>query len=286
MSRTITFSTIFLLAIILAIITKKFLVEVFIVPSDSMKTYMKNGDFIVIRKNNYFLENKLFKDEVIVFYNPQLGDTLKKTDKKYLTKRCITEPGDTLKIIKGYICINNHDINDVSTILELYEIEYDEKFDFEKLNYLIDLEGYIKPCKKNQLLLKKENELKINRMIGIASIKKAFCSKYNPSIFPQDSTFQWNEDNFGPLYIPKKGRTIELTKNNLILYRSIIEGFEKNELKTEDDRVYINGKQTETYTFKQNYYFMMGDNRPFSIDSRYFGFVPENHIIGKVILVI
>jgi signal peptidase I len=108
-------------------------------------------------------------------------------------------------------------------------------------------------------------------------------------IFPNpahgDITFNWTRDNYGPIYMPQEGDKLELTKENFLKFRRIIEVYEGNELKVEDGKYIINGEVATHYTFKQGYYWMMGDNRHNSLDSRYWGYVPEDHIVGKPVFI-
>jgi signal peptidase I len=107
----------------------------------------------------------------------------------------------------------------------------------------------------------------------------------NTSFFPNSLPFDWNEDNFGPIVLPKAGVTIDLTAQNLPLYKKIIREYEGNQLSKKEGAIIINGKESTQYTFQQDYYWMMGDNRHRSEDSRYWGFVPEDHIVGKPVLI-
>ena len=127
----------------------------------------------------------------------------------------------------------------------------------------------------------------LNKVMELDSIVRQVNRSKTPntSFFPNHLPYDWNEDNFGPIVLPKAGTSVNLTLQNLPLYKKIIREYEKNLLEVKDGAIFINGKETTQYSFQQDYYWMMGDNRHRSEDSRYWGFVPEDHIVGKPVLI-
>jgi signal peptidase I len=119
----------------------------------------------------------------------------------------------------------------------------------------------------------------------VISVEKVNSETPDSRLFPQDSEYNFTADNFGPIYIPKKGESLDLTIKNFPLYKRVIGEYERNTITSRGNQILINGEVATSYTFKQDYYWMMGDNRQNSIDSRYWGFVPFDHVVGKPVLV-
>jgi signal peptidase I len=207
-------------------------------------------------------------------------------------KRVVGLPGDSLQISHGRAFINGlpeplthtHQYNyilkakgtleDTLIFEELGVSLYD--ISFNRFNSIYSL-----PLTKNMYRIIRDSSY-YKAIVRYENIDPA---SVNSQIFPNDLTHKWTEDNFGPLIVPKAGATIKLDTGNIEIYRRVITVYEGNSLKTDHGIVYLNGKIDSLYTFKSNYYFMLGDNRHNSNDSRYWGFVPENHIIGKVTMV-
>ena len=239
------------------------------------------------------------REDVVVFNIPpqELSDGIDYPIdlKTYYVKRCVGIPGDRLEIKEGQLIVNGQSISNPEYMKFSYLVSTKDEINKRNLSKLgLDSEDYffLGRSRDNQaiykMLLTSEQLKEVKAVPYITSVQADYTKSEVPDngIFPISKSNEWTGQNYGAIVIPKKGLEIGIDDLTLPLYEEIIAKYEGHDrVLVEDGKLLIDGEVVEKYTFKQDYYFMMGDNRHNSLDSRYWGFVPEDHVVGKALFI-
>ncbi|MCB9261558.1 MAG: signal peptidase I [Flavobacteriales bacterium] len=229
--------------------------------------------------------SKVKNGDVVIFNWPAEREGRPVDKKENYIKRCVAIPGDTLRVINGTVYINGKMENVPAGRQFFYDVKLNSPYfsnKFLKENDINELYQQNEFNTEYGLVATDVTRDKIKSLNKVVSIDTLLDRKSErDTLFPLNQSHYWTIDNYGPLLIPKKGDRVKLSAENYRIYEALIAIYENDNITVKDNKFYLEGKEITEYEFKMDYYFMMGDNRHNSADSRLWGFVPEDHIVGK-----
>ncbi len=307
-------------ATVAASLIRGFLIEAYMIPTGSMERSLLVGDFLFVSKLNYgpripntpiafpfahhtmpitggpayseFVKipykrlpgfQNIERNDVVVFNYPV--ETFRPVDKRenYI-KRAVAVPGDVVEMQNANLIVNGKPGFDSNDVQKRYIVFTDatglnqQILKDKRIDYMIQYDEDGSPVYIVDVTAEEIKEIE-----KWSNVTKVIMAENPNPAFPKSDLYNWNFHNFGPLKVPAKGDVVELNQLTLPVYETLITVYEGNTLEQRADGIYVNGVKSDKYTIKMNYYWMMGDNRDNSLDSRDFGFVPEDHIVGKAL---